>query len=148
MELTEVDPTKPFWAYQVVENPPFKFLPLIALVVEAGIGALGAYRTSRGRWFSDRTLKTNIHYLFTSKTGVPVYLFQYKYDKDNRIYRGTMAQDLLSIKPTAIALHPNGYYMVDYNQLDLERMLPRFILSENKNTTNPSLSDRGYVHKF
>ena len=68
-------------------------------------------------WFSDKRLKKNIKFKRLSPQGIPVYTFQYK-GKDT-MYEGVMAQDLIESFPEALSTE-NGYYKVDYSQLDIE----------------------------
>lgn len=70
-----------------------------------------------GTWlFSDERVKENIRKIKTV-LGIPVYKFNYKWDKTPRT--GAMAQDLLQMPQyrDAVAVHESGYYMVDYSKL-------------------------------
>jgi len=91
----------------------------------------GSRPTSCGEWHSyheaasgsDIRLKTNIEQVGHTIYGIPLYEWNYKnifgLDYINR-YRGVMAQDLLkTVKVDAVILNDNGYYSVDYNQLDI-----------------------------
>ncbi|MGO8115210.1 tail fiber domain-containing protein [Rhizobium leguminosarum] len=73
--------------------------------------------SSGGSWGSDRRLKTDIRRLGTSAEGIPVYAFRYIWG--GPLFVGTMAQDLLSIRPEAVIETASGYYMVDYDKLDI-----------------------------
>jgi hypothetical protein len=53
--------------------------------------------------------------------GIPIYTFRYIWGGPRMI--GTMAQDLLSIRADAVIQTASGYYMVDYDKLDI-RMQP------------------------
>ena len=55
----------------------------------------------------------------SSPSGLPIYRFAYKTDPA-RFYRGTMAQDLLSLKPEAVVVGSDGFYRVKYDLLDIE----------------------------
>lgn len=66
--------------------------------------------------FSDIRLKENIERTGTSESGIPMYDFNYIGD-DTR-YSGAMAQDLLDTN--AVSMHESGYYMVDYNNIDVD----------------------------
>lgn len=85
-----------------------------------GLGAagIGAYGMSSGLSTlapilmagSDRRIKTNIIEVGVHPLGLKIY----EYDIFGRRERGVMAQDVLEILPEAVAMHPDGYLMVDY----------------------------------
>lgn len=79
-------------------------------------GSGGGSSSSGGGW-SDRRLKTDIRRLGTSAQGIPVYAFRYIWG--GPVFVGTMAQDLLAIRPEAVIATRSGYYMVDYDKLDI-----------------------------
>ncbi|RUM26965.1 tail fiber domain-containing protein [Rhizobium vallis] len=62
-------------------------------------------------------MKTDIRRLGTSAQGIPVYAFRYIWG--GPVFVGTMAQDLLAIRPEAVINTGSGYYMVDYDKLDI-----------------------------
>ena len=66
---------------------------------------------------SDIRLKENIEEIGVSPQGYKIYEFNYKGD-DVR-WRGAMAQDIITKLPQAIGVD-NGYFTVDYNQLDID----------------------------
>ncbi|EJT06159.1 tail fiber domain-containing protein [Rhizobium sp. CCGE 510] len=68
--------------------------------------------------WSDRRLKTNIRRLGTSPAGIPIYAFRYIWG--GPLFVGTMAQDLLLIRPEAVMPTTSGYYMVNYAKLDIK----------------------------
>lgn len=67
--------------------------------------------------FSDIRLKTDITPIGTSPSGIPIYTFKYKGEKE--VYQGVMAQELAKINPDAV-VEVNGYYAVDYTQTDVD----------------------------
>ncbi|NKM21377.1 tail fiber domain-containing protein [Rhizobium laguerreae] len=67
---------------------------------------------------SDRRLKTQIRRIGTSPAGIPIYAFRYVWG--GPLFIGTMAQDLLLIRPDAVMQTASGYYMVDYARLDID----------------------------
>ncbi|ABC93563.1 hypothetical protein RHE_PE00125 (plasmid) [Rhizobium etli CFN 42] len=67
--------------------------------------------------WSDRRLKTDIRRLGTSPAGIPIYAFRYIWG--GPLFVGTMAQDLLLIRPDVLSQDATGYYMVDYARLDI-----------------------------
>lgn len=71
---------------------------------------------------SDRTIKTDIVKLFTRPDGLGVYLFRYANETAKRLWGagwkvGVMAQEVLKVKPHAVARHPSGFLMVNYGEL-------------------------------
>ncbi|MBX4924504.1 tail fiber domain-containing protein [Rhizobium binae] len=62
-------------------------------------------------------MKTEIRRLGTSAEGIPIYAFRYIWG--GPLFVGTMAQDLLAIRPEAVIATRSGYYMVDYDKLDI-----------------------------
>ena len=68
---------------------------------------------------SDIRLKENINKVGMSKSGIPIYTFSYKDEK--QLWSGTMAQDLISIgREDAVTIMDNGYYGVYYNMIDVD----------------------------
>lgn len=71
---------------------------------------------------SDRNIKRDIRKLATRPDGLGIYLFRYADDLAKRLWGsgwkvGVMAQEVLKVKPEAVARHPAGFLMVDYAQL-------------------------------
>jgi hypothetical protein len=76
-----------------------------------GAAALGA---PTGTFqFSDVRLKSNIKRIDTHPNGFGIY----EYDIDGHREIGVIAQEVLIYKPEAVAVHPSGYFVVDYGQL-------------------------------
>ena len=76
---------------------------------------------------SDPITKTNIVRIDTHPLGIGLYLFDYKSE-----FRGTwghgrqfgvMADEVETIMPAAVSLHPSGYKQVDYTMLGIYRVL-------------------------
>ncbi|WP_205938366.1 tail fiber domain-containing protein [Rhizobium leguminosarum] len=67
--------------------------------------------------WSDRRLKTDVRRLGTSPAGIPIYAFRYIWGGPHFV--GTMAQDLLLIRPDAVIQGASDYYRVDYDKLDI-----------------------------
>jgi hypothetical protein len=68
---------------------------------------------------SDIRLKENIIHTNTSESGIPIYMFNYK--GGDRLWSGTMAQDLLNLgREDAVEIMDNGYYGVDYSKIDVD----------------------------
>jgi hypothetical protein len=74
-------------------------------------GALGT--AAGGGAFSDRRLKSNIVRIGTHPRGIGVY----EYDIFGERQRGVMADEVESVLPEAVAVHPSGYKMVNYGLL-------------------------------
>lgn len=76
-------------------------------------------------WWSDRRLKHSIEQLDKSPSGIPIYSFKYnqdvKSDLPSGTWSGVMAQDLLDLgREDAVTLTKDGFYAVDYSQLDVK----------------------------
>lgn len=68
---------------------------------------------------SDIRLKENIIFLKKSLSGIPIYKFNYIGKSET--YTGTMAQDLLRLGLNkAVSKDTNGYYLVNYNLIDVD----------------------------
>lgn len=79
-----------------------------------GAGA-NAYAMNPGAFsFSDIRLKKNIVRVGTHSLGIGIYDFDYVWGGRAR---GVMAQEALTVKPEAVAIHESGYLMVDYGAL-------------------------------
>jgi hypothetical protein len=76
-----------------------------------GAGAAGGFKALFGS--SDRRLKSNIVRVGTHPLGIGIY----EYDIRGRRERGVMAQELLPVMPSAVAVDADGYYMVNYGAL-------------------------------
>tara|TARA_B110000285_G_C15130551_1_gene623252 strand:+ start:140 stop:703 length:564 start_codon:yes stop_codon:yes gene_type:complete len=71
---------------------------------------------------SDRRLKQNILFKQYSKSGIPIYEFEYINESDGiGTYIGTMAQDLIKLGiHKAVTLDSDGYYSVYYDKIDVQ----------------------------
>lgn len=69
--------------------------------------------------FSDIQLKENIKNIGKSKLGINIYEWNYINDIDNK-YKGVIAQELLGTKFESSLSIKNGFYWVDYSNLDVE----------------------------
>ena len=83
----------------------------------ANMGALGSLAGSgmmaAGMFLSDIRLKSNIERVGTHPLGIGVY----EYDIDGHRERGVMAQEVLNVKPEAVLMGDDGFYMVNYGAL-------------------------------
>ena len=75
-----------------------------------------------GACSSDRRLKQNILFKQYSKSGIPIYEFEYINESDGiGTYVGTMAQDLIKLgKQEAVTMDSDGYYSVYYDKIDVD----------------------------
>jgi hypothetical protein len=74
--------------------------------------AIGSFFS--GFKFSDIRLKEDIQLIGKSPAGINIYKFKYKHTDGT--YQGVMAQEV----PEARQMTDTGFYMVDYNKLDVE----------------------------
>jgi hypothetical protein len=72
-----------------------------------------AVGTAATAFFSDIRLKSNIERVGTHPLGIGVY----EYDIDGHRERGVMAQEVLNVKPEAVLMGDDGFYMVNYGAL-------------------------------
>jgi hypothetical protein len=78
--------------------------------LQSGLFGLGGAGIMGAAMMSDRRLKSNIVRLGDHPLGIG----WYEYDIDGRREQGVMAQELLDVKPEAVALYPDGFYRVNY----------------------------------
>lgn len=82
----------------------------------AGAGLLAAPQTSiLGKMLSDRRAKKDIERIGQTDAGTPIYRFKYKSGGPAQI--GFMAQDLLETQPHAVAIGPDNFYRVNYEEV-------------------------------
>jgi hypothetical protein len=77
----------------------------------SALGAGASFIPGYGK--SDLRLKSNIVRIGAHPWGVGIY----EYDIEGRRERGVIAQEVMAVRPQAVALHPDGYLMVDYGQV-------------------------------
>jgi len=87
----------------------------------------GSSGTPPQKPMSDRTNKENIVRIGTHPLGIGVYLFDYKTEYRNQWGHGrqfgVMAQEVEMILPEAVSLHPDGYKVVNYTTLGIDRSI-------------------------
>jgi hypothetical protein len=76
-----------------------------------GLGSAGLM--AAGVAMSDRRLKRNIQRIGTHPSGIG----WYEYDIFDRHEQGVMADEVETVMPEAVLVHPSGYKMVDYGRL-------------------------------
>jgi hypothetical protein len=64
---------------------------------------------------SDERVKKDIEQVGEANNGLPVYSFRYKGQDGPKLF-GLMAQDVEKVKPHAVATHPSGVKMVNYDE--------------------------------
>lgn len=79
----------------------------------AALGQVAGAGMGMFSFTSDMRLKSNIERVGTHPLGVGVY----EYDIDGHRERGVMAQEVLQVKPEAVTMRDDGFYMVDYGAL-------------------------------
>ena len=79
----------------------------------AGLYSLAGAGLMAGKGFSDRRLKSNIEQVGTHPLGIGIY----EYDIFGNRERGVMADEVLSVMPNAVSVHPSGFMQVDYGML-------------------------------
>ena len=91
----------------------------IILAIFSWTIAAWAFATWCGWEHSDSRLKENINRTGISKSGIPIYTFNYK--NDDTLWSGAMAQDLLNMgMENVVKTMDNGYYSVNYNMIDVD----------------------------
>ena len=76
---------------------------------------------------SDCRLKESIVQIGRHPLGIGLYLFDYKPEFRDACGHGrqfgVMAQEVETVLPEAVSVHPNGYKQVDYGMLGIERVV-------------------------
>jgi hypothetical protein len=76
---------------------------------------------------SDRTNKENIARIGTHPLGIGIYLFDYKTEYRSQWGHGrqfgVMAQEVETVLPEAVSLHADGYKVVNYTILGIDRSI-------------------------
>lgn len=65
--------------------------------------------------FSDERLKEDVERVGETDDGLPIYTYRYKGDPTPQM--GVMAQEVAEVDPSAVARHPSGFLMVDYERV-------------------------------
>lgn len=77
--------------------------------------------------FSDCRVKANIIRIGNHPLGFGLYLFDYKPEFRDQCGHGrqfgVMAQEVETVMPEAVSMHPNGYKQVDYAMLGIDRTI-------------------------
>ena len=99
------------------DNKEVILVGTVAVVVVGAVIMTGGAAAPALALTSDRRKKKNIRLVGYSPNGIPKYTFQYR--DDERYYHGVMAQDLVETYPKALILGSDGFFQVDYSQLDV-----------------------------
>jgi len=98
---------------QIIFNPP-------AIGVGSSSGGSSTSGGSGPFIRSDRRFKTSIEKVSQSISGINIYNFRY-IDTPEKVYQGVIAQELLDTQfESALELHSDGLYRVDYSKIDVE----------------------------
>jgi hypothetical protein len=92
--------------------------PEVIMPAKSGGGGGGGGAGGGGGGWSDRRLKENIHRIGVSRSGLPIYTFQYIWG--GPVYSGVMAQDMMRLRPDAVIKTQSGYMKVDYSRIDVK----------------------------
>lgn len=89
--------------------------------VLGGLGGFAAGLAKTGIFASDPRLKRDIVPTgLDARTGLPLYVFSYRDDPQERRYQGVMADEVQKVRPDAVAMDESGYLCVDYAALGIE----------------------------
>jgi hypothetical protein len=116
---TNVAPTDVVGAYNMANNADMNTYNARMGQANAIYGALGSAAgtvggLALGGWGkSDRRLKSNIKRIGTTVYDLPLY----EYMLDGARQQGVMADEVIKVMPSAVAMHPDGYLMVNYSAL-------------------------------
>jgi len=118
---TDVKPDK-----AVYSVPVLRVYGSVSQLTQGGGGSLGDGLTM-DMVQSDRLIKDNIVRVDTHPLGIGLYLFDYKPAYRERCGTGrqfgVMADEVETILPEAVAVHPDGYKMVNYAMLGIRHHL-------------------------
>lgn len=93
----------------------------------SGSGPDGTGKQTGGPGPSDRSIKENIVRIGDHPLGIGLYLFDYKPEHRQKWGRGrqfgVMAQEVETVMPEAVSVHPDGYKQVDYAMLGIRHRI-------------------------
>ena len=94
-------------------------------IVESAKGSSGKCFSDGTKSCSDHNLKENLARIGDHPLGIGLYLFDYKPEFRDEWGHGrqfgVMAQEVETVLPEAVCTHPDGYRMVDYAMLGIDR---------------------------
>ena len=85
------------------------------MMTKAWDSTFGALGKGIGKMFSDERLKDNMEFQYVDEIGMPVYSYNYTYNKNNP-QMGYMAQDVEKVFPDAVS-ESQGFKKVDYGMI-------------------------------
>ena len=109
-------------------SPSLKWYGAIHLCTQGTITANGdAGNSMMAPPASDRMVKENIVKVGTHPFGIGLYLFDYNTDfvelRGLGRQFGVMADEVETVIPEAVSVHPNGYKQVNYSMLGITRSI-------------------------
>jgi len=100
----------------------------VRALTQGGTGTateVGASQNMQQMPASDRTLKENIVRIGQHPLGIGLYLFNFKSKYHEQLGSdrqfGVMADEVETVMPAAVSNHPDGYKMVNYAMLGINR---------------------------
>lgn len=108
------------------QKPALKTYGLVKNLTQ-GVGSVNGDGGQGMRMSSDRSLKENIVCIDTHPLGFGLYLFDYKPKHREKWGHGrqfgVMADEVETIMPEAVCVHPDGYKMVNYAMLGISHRI-------------------------
>ena len=104
-------------------RPTLKVYGSVSLLTQSGGNSASEGQSGMAHTMtSDRRVKENIVEIGTHPLGIGLYLFDYKPEFraawGHGRQLGVMADEVETVRPEAVLVHPNGYKMVDYGLLN------------------------------
>ena len=110
---------------QPYQKPALKTYGLVKQLTQATGSVNGD--AGQGMMPSDRSTKEHIVRIGTHPLGIGLYLFDYKpeYSQQHGMGRqfGVMADEVESVLPEAVSIHPGGYKQVSYAMLGISHRI-------------------------
>ena len=116
LKRTWIDPARPIDAPKIKSNTGLALLSAGLSGFSAGVGAQGGWEKYQ-HYKSSILLKENLVKVREAASGLGVYLFNYI--GDTKRYMGAIAEEVLKIKPEAVA-RVDGYLAVNYDLIDVD----------------------------
>jgi len=110
---------------KIYQKPALKTYGLVKHLTQSAGSVNGD--AGQGMMPSDRRAKENIIQVGTHPLGIGLYLFDYKpeYCEEYGFGRqfGVMADEVETLMPEAVSVHPDGYKMVNYAMLGISHRI-------------------------
>ena len=94
--------------------PPRDTFGMLVSGLQTGLGIATSVAA-----LSDLRLKRDVDIVGTSPEGYKIYEYSYVGNPIKR-FRGAMAQDVMKKNPMAVHVNPRGFFLVDYNEIDID----------------------------